>query len=97
MKELSDAKGHQIGHFFQAINVEHFIELTTFKKITREICRTLRSAKKAPGHDRIYTAGEKEYFMEIERRKTGIPINKSVQQDLTTMNSELNLDYNFSS
>jgi LDH2 family malate/lactate/ureidoglycolate dehydrogenase len=54
--------------------------------------RELRSSKLAPGKKKIYTAGEKEYISEIERRETGIPLNKSLQQDIKVMQRELKLD-----
>ncbi|MFX0188266.1 MAG: Ldh family oxidoreductase [Candidatus Hodarchaeota archaeon] len=86
----------KVGHFFLAINIENFIPLDTFKRTAGNIMRGLRSSKKAPGEDRIYTAGEKEYEAEIERIKKGIPINKNLQQDIKIMKDELGLDkYNF--
>jgi L-2-hydroxycarboxylate dehydrogenase (NAD+) len=91
---VSDTK-IQLGHFFMAINPESFIDLATFKSVAGGICRALRAAKKAPGQARIYTAGEKEYYAEHERRTTGIPINKSIQQDILTLNAELRLNYQF--
>lgn len=95
LKDLLPVKGYKLGHCFLAINIESFIELTTFKKVAGEICRALRNSKKAPGQERIYIAGEKEYEMEIKRQKTGIPINKSLQQELESINSELGLNYDF--
>jgi len=95
MHGLTDIEGHQLGHFFFVINPESFIELSTFKKVAGDICRSLRAAKKVPDQDRIYTAGEKEYYAELERRKTGIPLNNSVQQEFLFLNSELGLDYKF--
>jgi len=65
-----------LGHFFIAINISNFIELESFKKITGDILRTLRASKKAPGAERIYTAGEKEYLAWLERKEHGIPIAK---------------------
>ncbi len=59
--------------------------------------RGLRSSKKAPGKEKIYTAGEKESFSEKERQKVGIPLNKSLQTDIITMQKELGLNkYEFS-
>ena len=46
---------------------------------------------KAPGHDRIYTAGEKEYLVWQERKNSGVPINKSVQEELIKIRDELGL------
>lgn len=87
---------YKLGHFFLAINIENFIPLKTFKKITGNIIRGLRNSKKMPGFDRIYTAGEKEYEMEKIRLKEGIPINKNLQKNLKIMQDELKLSgYNF--
>jgi LDH2 family malate/lactate/ureidoglycolate dehydrogenase len=86
----------KVGHFFLAINIENFIPLKSFKETAGNIMRGLRISKKAPGEDRIYTAGEKEYNAENERSKIGIPINKNLQRDIKTMKEELGLDkYNF--
>ncbi|MBN2245235.1 MAG: Ldh family oxidoreductase, partial [Candidatus Aminicenantes bacterium] len=77
-----------IGHFFMAINISSFIELDTFKKITGDILRELRSAKKTPEAERIYTAGEKEYLAWKDREINGIPINRSVQEEILIMKKE---------
>ena len=58
--------------------------------------RELRSSKLAPGKNKVFTAGEKEYISEIERKEIGIPINKSLQKDIKIMKRELKLDnYDF--
>lgn len=86
----------KVGHFFLAINVQNFIPLKRFKEITGNIMRELRSSKKTPGKERIYTAGEKEHNCGVKRRINGIPINKSLQKDIKIMQKELGLDkYNF--
>ncbi|MFX0002930.1 MAG: Ldh family oxidoreductase [Candidatus Hodarchaeota archaeon] len=82
----------KVGHFFLVINIQNFIPLERFKEISGNIMRELRSSKKAPGKERIYTAGEKEYYNELERRNTGIPINKSLQNDIKIIQKELKLD-----
>nr|MDO8100636.1 Ldh family oxidoreductase [Candidatus Njordarchaeota archaeon] len=98
MKDFNNPKTYLLGHVFIAVNVESFIDIDTFKKIAGNICRALRNSKKVPGEERIYTAGEKEYYKEIERRKTGIPINRSILNDLLTMKAELGLtQYKFPS
>ncbi len=84
----------KVGHFFLAINIKNFIPLNRFQNITGNIMRELRSSKKAPGAERIYTAGEKEYIDTQERLETGIPLTKSVQEDIKIMQQELSL-YNY--
>lgn len=82
---------HRLGHFFIAISIEAFTELSSFKKTTGDILRSLRAAQKAPGHDRIFTAGEKEYECTKERRERGIPLNPSLQADIRALRDELAL------
>ena len=97
LKQLQgiDADGNKhpfhLGHFFIAIDAEAFIPIDAFRKITGDILRALRNSKKAPGQDRIYTAGEKEYLARLEREKTGVPVSDGVQKELLTIRDELGL------
>lgn len=87
---------YHLGHFFIAINIESFIDLNKFKKITGDILRELRASKKMPGHDRIYTAGEKEHIAWLERRNKGVPVNEVLQKEIITMRDETGLtNYKF--
>ena len=81
-----------LGHFFIAIDTEAFMGLDAFKKTCGDILRDLRSSVKAPGEDRIYTAGEKEYLVWQERRNSGVPINDAVQKELIKIRAELGLN-----
>jgi L-2-hydroxycarboxylate dehydrogenase (NAD+) len=87
---------YRVGHFFIAINVEAFTEVEKFKKTVGEILRELRNSKKAPGYDRIYTAGEKEHYVMRKRMKEGIPIDEEEQKDIISLKKEFGLlQYNF--
>lgn len=81
----------RLGHFFMAINVEAFIELSAFKKITGNIMRDLTNSTKAPGREKIFIAGEKEYYKGFEIRKKGVPINKGLQKNLNIIIDESGL------
>jgi L-2-hydroxycarboxylate dehydrogenase (NAD+) len=80
-----------IGHFFMAINIENFAALDEFKKTTGQIMRDLRNARKAPGHDRIYIAGEKEFENEKTTMVKGIPIVPNLQKEIKYLQQELGL------
>lgn len=82
---------YRVGHFFIAINVEAFTEVEKFKQTVGNILRTLRNSKKAPGYDRIFTAGEKEYYMTLKRKEEGIPIDEEEQRDIIALKKEFNL------
>jgi LDH2 family malate/lactate/ureidoglycolate dehydrogenase len=80
-----------LGHFFLAIDIEHFIPLEVSRRITGEIMRSLQASRKAPGQERIYVAGEKEHEMEAIVRRQGVPVNRNLRQELETMRDELGI------
>lgn len=87
---------YHLGHFFMAINIEFFIDLDEFKSITGQILRGLRNSEKMPGAQRIYTPGEKEHLAWLERKDTGVPLNKELQAEVKALQEELALDqYDF--
>jgi L-2-hydroxycarboxylate dehydrogenase (NAD+) len=95
--ENGKAVPYRLGHFFMAIDISAFIDVDAFKKSTGNILRDLRASKKAPGKDRIYTAGEKEHLAWQYRKNKGVPVNKSLQKDIIALKKELNLtQYQFS-
>ncbi len=80
-----------LGHFFLAIDIEHFIPLELSKQITGQIMRNLQTAQRIPGQDRIYVAGEKEHENEALIREQGIPVNRNLRLELQTMRDELGI------
>lgn len=91
------ASPYHLGHFFIAIDPEGFMGLDEFRKTTGSILRDLRASRRAEGHERIYTAGEKEYLVWQERRESGVPVNSAVQKELVAIRDELGLSrYRFS-
>jgi LDH2 family malate/lactate/ureidoglycolate dehydrogenase len=54
--------------------------------------RALQDARKAPGQEHIYVAGEKEYVKIQKRQEQGIPINPNLRRDLQTMRDELAIE-----
>ena len=85
-----------LGHFFMAIDPEAFVGADAFKKTCGDILRALRASAKAPGQERIFTAGEKEYLVWMQRKDSGVPINPSVQKELVAIRDELGLtEYRF--
>lgn len=83
---------YRLGHFFIAIDIEAFVELETFKKTTGDIFRQIANSKKQPGAEHIYIAGEKEYVVELERMKNGVPISEATQLQMQQMIEELKMD-----
>lgn len=87
---------YHLGHFFFVINPEFFMGLDTFKTTAGGICRALRASAKAPGKDRIYTAGEKEHEAFLERKDKGVPVGEAIQKELIQLRDENKLfQYHF--
>ena len=93
--EEGNIRPYHLGHFFIAIDTNHFLGEEICRKKTGDIIRTVRASRKAPGEDRIYIAGEKEYEIWKEREPNGVPINESVQGEINAVRDELGLDYTF--
>ena len=81
---------YHLGHFFIAIDTNHFLGEELCRKKAGEIIRSVRNSKKAPGAERIYSAGEKEHLVRLAR-KDGVPINESVQKEIVAVRDELGL------
>ncbi|WP_300347157.1 Ldh family oxidoreductase [uncultured Oscillibacter sp.] len=86
---------YRLGHFFFVINTEFFMGLDTFKKTAGGICRGLRNSQKAPGAERIYTAGEKEWLAWQERKDKGVPVGETIQKEIIEVRDKLGLPYHF--
>ena len=86
---------YHLGHFFFVVDPDAFMGRETFRKIAGEICRALRASKKAPGAERIYTAGEKEYLVWLDRKDKGVPVGEAVQREILEVRDQLGLPYRF--
>ncbi len=95
VSDNGDPQMYHLGHFFFVIDPDAFMGRDTFKKIAGDICRALRASKKAPGCDRIFTAGEKEYLAWLERKDKGVPVGVAVQKELIEVRDTLGLPYRF--
>ena len=83
---------YKLGHFFLAINVDFFVDVSEFKSTTTEIMQQIKASQLAPAKDHIYVAGEKEHLSELLVRQRGIPLIPNLQKDIYTMQNELGLD-----
>jgi L-2-hydroxycarboxylate dehydrogenase (NAD+) len=89
--EDGSRRPYMLGHFFLALDIEHFVPLEVSRRITGGIMRALQNARKAPGQARIYVAGEKEYEQEKVVRERGVPVNRNLRRELQAMRDELSI------
>lgn len=89
--EEGKIRPYHLGHFFIAIDTEAFMGAEAFKKTCSDILRDLRGSEKAPGQERIYTAGEKEYDVWMYRKDKGVPVTEAVQKEFIGLRDEFGL------
>ncbi|MDO5448136.1 MAG: Ldh family oxidoreductase [Clostridia bacterium] len=93
--ESGDIRPYHLGHFFIAIDTNHFLGEDLARKKAGEIIRKVRDSKKAPGHEHIYSAGEKEWLIYKQRLVDGVPITEPVQKEFMAVRDQFNLPYTF--
>lgn len=84
-----------IGHFFLAMNVGHFTPIERFRNKTGNILRELRASRKAPGEERIFTAGEKSNINKERVLEEGVEIPPGVQKALSELRELLDISENW--
>lgn len=89
--EEGKIRPYHLGHFFIAIDTEAFMGAEAFKKTCGDILRDLRGSEKAPGQERIYTAGEKEYDVWMYRKDKGVPVTEAVQKEFIGLRDKFGL------
>lgn len=89
--ENGNIRPYHLGHFFIAIDTNHFLGEELCRKKAGDIIRSVRASKKAPGAEHIYTANEKEWNVWLSRKDSGVPINEAVQVEMSKVRDELGL------
>jgi L-2-hydroxycarboxylate dehydrogenase (NAD+) len=83
--------GHD-GHFYLAVKVSAFVDLSEFKSRVDGIIRQIRNGRKAPKTDRIYAPGGLEAETERHYRQEGIPLNEATLEGISRSAEELGVD-----
>lgn len=81
-----------VGHLFGVLPVAAFEDVVTYKARMDKAVREMRGVKHAPGVERIYLPGEREYLLLEARRKSGIPIGTGVFGELQALGREYGIE-----
>jgi len=90
---LEEKVGEGTGHFFGAMRIDAFQEKEVFKAQMDKWIDTFRSAKPAPGHDRVLIPGDIERENEVRIMKEGIRVIPAIAKDMKEIANELNIDF----
>ncbi|HYZ15415.1 MAG TPA: Ldh family oxidoreductase [Candidatus Acidoferrum sp.] len=84
-----------ISHFFAAFKIDGFRDPAEFRADMDIELRAFKDSAKAPGHDRIYVAGEIEHEKTLYNRKHGVPVHVKVWDGLEKLAGELGVPFDF--
>lgn len=80
-----------VGHYFNAIDVNKFIPLDEFKQKMDSMIRDIKGSPRAKGVDEIFLPGEMEIRRKAKRLAEGIPLGTKTHSDLLEIAARLNL------
>ncbi|HEY0396551.1 MAG TPA: Ldh family oxidoreductase [Candidatus Elarobacter sp.] len=83
----------KISHFFAAFKIDGFRDPEQFKADMDTELRAFKDSAKAPGHDRIYVAGEIEHEKRLENLRNGVPVHVKVWNGLEKLAGELGIPF----
>jgi LDH2 family malate/lactate/ureidoglycolate dehydrogenase len=90
---MTDAGAPQdVGHFFMALDIEHFLPPAEFQQRIDTLVAEHRGAPRAPDTERLYLPGEIEHLKRVERLQRGIPLEPYVVEALLSLGRELELN-----
>lgn len=89
----SRSVGKGIGHFFGAMEIDGFMDVTEFKKRIDEWIEVFRNTKRASGTQGVLIPGDPEHQEEATRRKEGIPLLPAVVNDLLDISKQTGIPF----
>ncbi|MCB1739625.1 MAG: Ldh family oxidoreductase [Gammaproteobacteria bacterium] len=80
------------GHFVMALNISALVDLDGFRREMDAVIDQVHQSGRAPGVDRIWSAGELEAETAHRYARQGIPLNAETLQQLATTAAGLGVD-----
>jgi len=93
LQVYADERQPNVGHFFMALDPAAFRPLDEFRRDMDRLARELKDSPKAHGQERIYVHGEKSFALMDKHRKTGIPLDPKVVENLKKIGADLGLPW----
>jgi LDH2 family malate/lactate/ureidoglycolate dehydrogenase len=90
---VNDVKRGAISHWFGAFRVDGFRDVAAFKADMDRELRFFKDSTIAPGADRVYVAGEREFEMTAYHREHGVPVHVKVWNGLAKLADELGIAF----
>lgn len=85
-------KAQNIGAMIIGIDVNKFMPIDTFTKLTDEYVRSFKNSKKAKGVNEIFLPGEIEYLNEVKNLENNIPVSEGLKNDIVELGEKVGLN-----
>jgi LDH2 family malate/lactate/ureidoglycolate dehydrogenase len=82
-----------VGHFFQAIHIDHLVPIGEFERRVARLIRRLRSAPLASGVERMHLPGDHGRETEKKRRQEGIPLGHEIRDEMKRLGEAYGLPW----
>jgi len=82
-----------ICHYFMAIDYGIFGNKTDIKANMSKFLQEIRESKKAEGHNRIYTHGELEAELKLQRENASIPVSEKTYEEIRNIADKLKVEF----
>jgi LDH2 family malate/lactate/ureidoglycolate dehydrogenase len=79
------------GHFFLAIDPDHFLPPGVFRERIDALIRDVQSSEPAASVERVYVSGRPEHERRAQRLREGIPLDLAVINELDQIGRELGM------
>ena len=95
VKNANQDTPDDLGHFFQAINLESFRPIEDYYRDLEIVIETLKNVKPSDPNDPVLIPGEPEQITRKNRIKYGIPINKNLRSIIEEIADNAEVEYLF--
>jgi LDH2 family malate/lactate/ureidoglycolate dehydrogenase len=76
------------GHLFGVLPIDLFDSKENYMSRFEKAITDIRSARKAPGVERIYLPGEREYLCARQRQRDGVPLGAALAKELQALGQQ---------
>ncbi len=84
-----------LGHFFMALNIKPFTDVSVFKENLQNLSDKIRNSTKVDDSMPIYVPGDKEKQTKKQRLISGVPIDLTLQNQFFDIAKKLNISNHF--
>lgn len=88
-----DPLRQNVAHSVTAIDITWFMPLADFRERMKRLVDDIRTSRLRPGFSEVLVPGELEHRRETQKRQSGIPLDRTVFDDLKALAADLGIPF----